>query len=299
MIICALKKIKTLLLLFPFLLMLGGPLSCQASAKERTQNGNSLADRYQSLSSQSAPVLLKKAETFINRNQNDSALLCLMVITSRYKEDMPHDDKIDVIEAYNGMWFVRFFVYFDYAKSYDALMRARKIANSIHYNQAYIDLNFGCFYQTLAEKGKDQSLMEKALSAYRKAFAEAMTATDANLIVSSFGNLAMVSSTLHRMGEISVAWKQFQTKRGNIPLQLYCYYCLLYEGLSAKERKDYSRALALFHQQYQYTSDSKDYIRNNIMMYVNMSDILSLQGKNHEAAETLLNGLALSRKYDL
>lgn len=290
------KYLKSLRSLFVFIML----MAIMPFAEAASQDNKSPLKNYSSYSKLSNSILLKKAEKFlINGVNTDSAMLCLTIVVHRYNKDMSYDDKIKIISAYNGLWYIRFFNYFDYAKSYDALMNAQYIANEINYSETQIQLNFGCFYQTLAEEGKDEKLMRKALDAYRAAFKEGLRQKDSNGIITSFGNMVTVCSSLHCIDSLVGEWRQFVATKSLHPTDLFEYTFLLYKGIIAKEHNDCDRALRYFKAQYPYASEEKDYIRNRILMFVNIGSVLACQGRYEEAVEYTIKGLDLSYKFEL
>lgn len=262
---------------------------------------NSVERNYDMLSKLPSSQLLDKAEQYLAAvNKQDSALLCLTIITHRYTMNLSKDEKINTISAYNGIWFIMFFTYFDYAKSFDALMKASQIAEKMGYSQAQIYLNFGCFYQTLAEECKDKTLMQKAFLSYRKSFTEGLKNIVLDQFVNSFGNLAMVSSSLHCMDEILPEWKQFEHYYSSHKNPYLQYTSYLYKGLVAKEHGDYVQALKCFKSQLPITDDKdRNYIRNRLVAYLNIADVLSCQKKYDEAASYVHQALAISTHFDL
>lgn len=290
------KNIKPLKSIFIFIML----MAIMPFAEAAPQGSNNSLRNYSSYSKLSSSVLLKKAEKYlVNGVNTDSAMLCLTIVTHRYNKDMTDEDKIKVISAYNGLWYIRFFTYFDYAKSYDALITAQHIANEINHSETQIQLNLGCFYQTLAEEGKDEKLMRKALDAYRIAFREGLRQKDSNGIINSFGNMVTVCAALHCMDSLDGEWKQFAATESLHPANLFKYTSLLYKGVIAKEHNDYDRALQYFKEQYPHTSEERDYIRNRILMFVNIGGTLACQKKYEEAAEYTMKALDLSYKFDL
>lgn len=63
-----------------------------------------------------------------------------------------------------GKWFVYFFSYFDYAKSYECLTEAEEQAKGFADITSRVYLNFGAMYQTMAEQSKDKKTLNKALA---------------------------------------------------------------------------------------------------------------------------------------
>lgn len=291
------RKIRQIKAFFIMLIML---MAIVPSAGAASRDGKSTLKNYSSYSKLSSSVLLKKAEKYlVNGVNTDSAMLCLTIVTHRYNKEMSRDDKIKVISAYNGLWYIRFFTYFDYAKSYDALTTAQHIASEINYSETQIQLNLGCFYQTLAEEGKDGKLMRKALNAYRAAFREGLRMKDSNGIITSFGNMVTVCASLNCIDSLAGEWKQFLATEHLHPSNLFKYTSLLYKGMAAKEHGDYVTALQCFIEQYPHTSEERDYIRNRILMFVNIGGTLACQKKYDEAAGYTLKALDLSYKFEL
>lgn len=119
--------------------------------------------------------------------------------------------------------------------------------------------------------------MRKALDAYRIAFREGLRQKDSNGIINSFGNMVTVCAALHCMDSLAGEWKQFAATESLHPANLFKYTSLLYKGVIAKEHNDYDRALQYFKEQYPHTSEERDYIRNRILMFVNIGGTLACQ----------------------
>ena len=61
-------------------------------------------------------------------NKADSALVCFTIVAGRYRDNLPPEERHHTIIAQVGKWYVYFFRYFDYSKSYESLQRAYELA---------------------------------------------------------------------------------------------------------------------------------------------------------------------------
>ena len=111
-----------------------------------------------------------------NTQAPDSALACYTIVSNRYSKYMSKQQRRDCVRANIGKWYVYFFCFFDYAKSYESLSKAEELSTDMPEAISRIYLNFGAMYQTMAEQGKDQKTLRKALSYYKKCFAVSIKA---------------------------------------------------------------------------------------------------------------------------
>lgn len=98
-----------------------------------------------------------------NTQAPDSALACYTIVSNRYSKYMSKQQRRDCVRANIGKWYVYFFCFFDYAKSYESLSKAEELSTDMPEAISRIYLNFGAMYQTMAEQGKDQKTLRKAL----------------------------------------------------------------------------------------------------------------------------------------
>lgn len=157
----------------------------------------------------SSEALLEKGHQYSEiKIKPDSALVCFSIVANRYNKQMSDKEKQQCCVAFIGKWYTFFFLYFDHAKSMEALTRAQEISEESNgKEQARIDLNFGCMYQTLAEQGEDNKQYELALAHYNKAFQRALQEKQMGIANMAFSNILTIS---YELGKISSTERSFR-----------------------------------------------------------------------------------------
>lgn len=101
---------------FFFLILLGMSICCKASLQP---------EYYYQWMSLSSEQLLKMGNQYcFNTQAPDSALACYTIVSNRYSKYMSKQQRRDCVRANIGKWYVYFFCFFDYAKSYESLSKA-------------------------------------------------------------------------------------------------------------------------------------------------------------------------------
>lgn len=235
---------KLIILLFIFLLS-----AYNLSAAQQPE----FYSRYMKYSSEQ---LLKMGNEYAEKIKlADSALVCFSIVVNRAKDDMTVDEKKDVMSGYIGRWYVYFFEYFDYEKSYSNLLQAKHIAEEIGQGLARINLNFGCMYQMMAEQSSNIQLKEKALSYYRKAFEVGVETKDFKSLDMAFSNMIFLSSDLGKLNSIQKEWTYYNKIDGVIDDFNRKYNIDMYYGLKSLEERKYTDAIRLFTKQQQYANE--------------------------------------------
>lgn len=215
--------------------------------------------------------------------QPDSALVCFSIIVNRASADMSLKEKRMVMKGYIGRWYVYFFEYFDYEKSYANLLSAKRIAEETGEGLPHINLNFGCMYQTMAEQSNDRQLKDKALAYYRKAFAEGVKAGDGNSVEMAFGNMIFLSADLGKLDSIQAELRQYGRMKPADDGFLRKYNTDMYKGLKLYADGKYAEALGVFRQQGQSTRWAEGKIRYLYVVHINTARTLAAMGRYAEA----------------
>lgn len=240
-------------------------------------NSRSFYSRYMKYSSEQ---LLKMGNEYAEKIKlADSALVCFSIVVNRAKDDMTVDEKKDVMSGYIGRWYVYFFEYFDYEKSYSNLLQAKHIAEEIGQGLARINLNFGCMYQMMAEQSSNIQLKEKALSYYRKAFEVGVETKDFKSLDMAFSNMIFLSSDLGKLNSIQKEWTYYNKIDGVIDDFNRKYNIDMYYGLKSLEERKYTDAIRLFTKQQQYANE----IRYLYVSYINTAKVFAAMGRYKDA----------------
>lgn len=226
-------------------------------------------DTYSELMKESSKTLIDKGHRCAEVTmQSDSALVCFTIVASRYNERMTKEEQQLATVAYIGKWFLYFFRYFDYAKAFENLSKARDISWRIGYDKARVLLNFGCMYQTLAEQNDNRDLNRKAYNYYCDAFRLGIKQRDKSSAAMAFANLIYVAFSLDSLNSIERDYQTYLTLRSD---SHYEYNRLLYQGLKKLDENNYADALAVFEQQYATVKGRKGLERFCYLSILNQS----------------------------
>ncbi len=244
--------------------------------------------------------LLQIGNGYISKSDKaDSALVCFSIVANRYSDNMDRHDKEMTMNGYIGRWYVYFFKFFNYEKSYESLLKAKHIAEDINCGLAHIDLNFGCMFQTLAEQCKDKPLKEKALNYYKKAFYESLKENDNNSLNMAFSNMVFVSFNLNKLHTIRNMQKHYAAKKQNGNDFIRTYNINMYKGLNYLNSKEYDKALNIFKKQKQSTSHTAENMRYVYIAHINIARTLAATNKYEQAICELKDAGNIAFKYDM
>lgn len=206
----------------------------------------------------------------------DSALVCFTLVASRYDEKATREEQRLATVAYMGKWYLYFFKYFDYAKAFENLSKARDISVRIGCEEARVLMDFGCMYQTIAEQNDSRKLNKKAYGYYREAFQKGLEQSDTLSTFLAFANLVTVAFSLDSLQSIESDYALFNKHKCDNRIA-YCGQ--LYQGLMNYSRGNYKKALAIFQRQYAMTKGREGYERLCHASCFNM--VRSLIGMQH------------------
>lgn len=244
--------------------------------------------------------LLQMGNKYISENNKaDSALVCFSIVANRASDNMSNKDKQQIMDGYIGRWYIYFFKYFNYEKSYESLLKAKHIAEEINTGVAHIDLNFGCMYQTIAEQCNDKPLKEEALAYYKKAFYESLKENDTNSLNMAFSNMVFLSYDLNMLNSVQDLLRHYTAKKQNQDDFIKLYNINMYKGLKCLSSKEYENALAIFEAQKQSTRQTVEKIRYLYIAHINIARTLAAMNKYEEAINELKDAGAIAIKYDM
>ena len=230
----------------------------------------------------------------------DSALVCFSIVASRYNSYMSDKEKQQCCVAFIGKWYTFFFLYFDHAKSMEALTRAQEINEEIHGTyQARIDLNFGCMYQTLAEQGEDDKQYTLALNYYQKAFERGLAEGQKDIAHMAFSNILTISYELGSIGKIGKLYRQFRNASKNSSNPKIKYDILQYEGLLNLSQGNYAKAIDIFKKQRLTMPLQYLYIRYRVIANDNLAKAYASAGNPRAAVETLQENLRIAKEINM
>ena len=77
----------------------------------------------------------------------DTTLICLSMVVSRYDSDLPKQETEQCIQASMYLWSIYFYLYFDYSKSMEYLVKAQTMAQAASLHIPKIDNAFNAIHQ--------------------------------------------------------------------------------------------------------------------------------------------------------
>ncbi len=226
-----------------------------------------------------------------NNMAPDSALVCYTIVANRYRKDMNDKDRRDCARAYIGKWYVYFFCFFDYAKSYECLSKAEELSEDFPDVTSRIYLNFGAMYQTMAEQGKDKKTLRKALAYYEKCFAlrEKAHGEDVDM---AFANIVSVSYDLGELSRVAKVRNEYEKMTASHPNVVQRYGLLLYAGNRFLSRQQYAKAEECFLQQERIMAGDRPHLRYWVVAKINRAKACRLRGDNDAAERIYREALA-------
>ena len=232
----------------------------------------------------SSEELLRMGNTYAEKSKlADSTLVCFSIVVNRATKDMNLQEKQNVMIGYIGRWYVYFFGFFNYEKSYANLLQAKRIAEETGLGLSRINLNFGCMYQMMAEQSGNEQLKNKALAFYRKAFEESMKACDESSLNMAFSNMVFLSSDLGKLDSIHGEWASYNKTEWVKDSFNRKYNINMYNGLKLYSCGKYAEALKVFQEQKQNTQWDEYNTRYLYIVHINTAKVLSAMGRYTEA----------------
>ena len=247
-------------------------------------------------------VLLEKGHQYSEiQVKPDSALVCFSIVANRYNKQMSDKEKQQCCVAFIGKWYTFFFLYFDHAKSMEALTRAQEInEESKGKEQARIDLNFGCMYQTLAEQGEDTKQYELALQYFNKSFQQALKNKQMGIANMAFSNLLTISYELGKINTMASTFKQYvEANKENNKDKRIDYDIQLYKGLLLLQQEKYAEAIQTFKAQKLILPNEYTYLRYHVVANDNLAKAYAASGNLKAAIQTLQENLEIAHKVDM
>ncbi len=243
--------------------------------------------------------LIAKAAHYVEATDNaDSALACYTIATSRYNLRMKDDDLRLMGQAFTGKWYVYLFNFYDYSKAYECLVVLEEISARCPAIRPRVYNNFGIFYQTLAEQGRDRRQDSLAFVYYKKAF-WLTPPRDTNTLDLVFTNLVSMAGRVEQMGGLRKEWQCYK----RLPLTAGNHYRLynhrLYEANLLMSQRRYADAERVFARQLRELPQEATEMRYHYSACADMARAQAAQGHYASAIASLVKALAIARSQDM
>lgn len=170
----------------------------------------------------------------------------LSIVESRYKPDMPKEEKTLCVEALIKKWQIYFYRNYDFATAYENLSKAQEIAEEGSLVMPTINLRLGILYQAISEQSGDQSAAKIAFANYRKGFRDAINIKDTTTLDVFASNLVQLAFITDNFDEIQNDWKRYSALGASHPNMKYRYNLKMYQGLYLLKKKEFDRSISLF-----------------------------------------------------
>lgn len=233
-------------------------------------------------------TLLRRGSAFLaSGTEADKALICFTIVSNRYRPELSLEEKTACAKAYTGKWLVFLTSYFDYAKSYESLLKARNICDENQLCMPRIDIAFGNLYQTMSEQSDNPDLNIKAFDYYLSGFSTAIQTGDYANADLAFVNMANVAYSLGRFHSVDSCWQVYRRLPcGHSDIRRR-YNHKLYTGLAALSAGRWQTAADTFRSQISLLPDDNEYARPMCITYLNIARALAMGGDYGSAIATL------------
>lgn len=205
----------------------------------------------ESLMSVPSAKILKDAKAHSNdAYPSDSLLIGLTVVANRYdRKTNPKEAKAS-LEALLYLWKIHFLHFADYARSYEYLLRAKKIRDEQDIESPELWRDFAIMYVTLANQNNDRGLIRRALDYYHKAFDAAIKARNELQMHDNYTNIANLSFELEDTATLEEDTRTYGQQRSWAPeKRRYEVNELNIAGLRAFARRDFKTADSIYRHQ--------------------------------------------------
>lgn len=251
-----------------------------------------------SISHLSSDSLFNLAQAYANeKGVPDSATVCYDMVVKRYHNGMSKAEKETVVRALSGLWYLYSLVYFDQAKGFKHLDRAREICEQAGLEVGKVYLNFACAYQNIAEQTGDREMYDKALQFLLLSFNKCAEEGSDNIHL-AFGNMCEVAYEVGRMDTLAHVYQRYHPLAKASDWWYADYNELLYKGTLLMHRGLWLKAAETFARQEDLLVGVPYSERHLILSRQNRGKALWKGKRLEQAKQALLEAEALANQYD-
>lgn len=256
------------------------PMLVNASAKELIDKGHEYAD---------------------GKNKPDSALICFRIVIDKLRDLSSTEDRLLAEEAYNGLWYIYYFQYHDYAKGYEMLNNALRIGRQYNDNRARSLFNLACMYYGVAESGNNHEMMLQAFRAFVQAFDEAKAVSNKAILYNSMCNMLTLSDKSGDLGLLHDRMNYLERTYAGDSDFIVVYTSLLYKARQASRQGRWEQAEDSYRRQLDLLErDSTAYYpRYKYIILSNIADVYAHQNRSTEALATYRQASAIAEESNM
>lgn len=236
---------------------------------------------YQRMEKLPTEEVLKMARTYLEeKDQSDSAIVCLTIVTKRYKPSMKGEELEPYLQAWDKLWYIYLSEYADYAKSKDCLLNYQRLAERAGQYVARAWMMYGVMYETIAQQTVDGSLYAKAIDYYTKSIRAACSNGENEVLVTSFSNMASILDEMGNLAMLDAQYKVLQRAKGDKQVTFeYQFATLLYQCVRYNILHEYAKAIEVSNKMLQLAGDSPERRRYWLYVYMHRGQMYAKLGK--------------------
>ena len=236
------------------------------------------------LAKQSDDRLLAMGQAYMaQENKQDSAYICLSMITERRSHPEDESSQAILAEAYMLLWELNLYYYSDYAEMFTALYQAEEIYRRLRKDLSRVYLNFGILYQTIAEQYEIDAFGEKAIEKYRLAMKSAINSSNHIVADMAFGNIMSMLFESGRFDETAELNRLYNSHPAKEPSIAARFNSIYYKLLAAAHAGDYDLALTYGDKLNLLVDTEPKYSRYAYMIWNRLADIYMRKGDYRNA----------------
>ncbi|MGI6222244.1 MAG: helix-turn-helix domain-containing protein [Prevotella sp.] len=244
--------------------------------------------------------LMEMGQGYCSENRKpDSALVCFTIVANRTHRDMTQKEAENAIGANNGKWFVYFFEFFDYNKSFESLQQAARLCDEYGYSKARVYLNFGCMYQTMAEQTKVAELYQKAMHYYKLSFDEAIKTKKEDVAFNTMSNRLIIAGSLNTLPQLKNDMEILKQTFPHPSNDVGRFVFLQFDALNSLASGNTQKALRILDQMHELKQLTGVNIRYKYMIYIYQSTAYRMEHDYNKALNSLRQAERLAEQYDM
>lgn len=257
---------------------------------------------YKKMSKYSSDKLIEMGlDMFRNRNDYDSAVVCLAVVKNRYKESLSKEEKRNCIIATSASGYLSLYRFHDFGRSYDCFEKALKISqeSGIRDQTPRLFMNLGVLFQSSSNHFNSQTMLAESISYYEKGLDESYQLSDWEMYIKNF----LYLSSLYRLHGMHSQLQDLMSRFhiNEIPDYAPNYQAvhLRYGALKALQANLPQQAIEMLQNEIPAMNGSLMPERYHTQALAIISSVYEQMGEMDKAFETLDQVVEIANKKDL
>lgn len=261
----------------------------------------SVSKDYDNWSNLSAKELMKRADEYLTKQNPDSAMLCFTIIDNRPSTSAHNKEELyEKTDAKISIGYMYSSYYYDFHKAFDYFSDALKMAEEIEDDtlKARCYVNLGALYSTYHQMVDDESMSDKALEMYRKAYQISRESNNYNSLLTAIYNMTAVCFSNEKFNTIQKELDDFLTIDPTGKSQRWLHIMHFIKGVKAMIDGNYSLSDINFKKSLLYKDSNSIPMRDSIVTQFAMCINQQLAGIFPQAKSDCLKILNLSQNHN-